>query len=291
MIAPNDNLEERSVQTKDGKVFYYLSPSISNKPTLVFLHGLTANHTQCLEIIKLLEKNGYRCLVPDLRGHGNSDKTKKQLLYKISVFTEDLHQIIDQENLNKIILAGYSFGGTIALDFSIKYQDRVSRLILISSDYKSPIEHWQIPFLLPLGKALLSFLATALLWQKRKEYYYYRHNESLTYWRATLLGFFTMPISIDFWMLREIISVNFEKSLEEIKAKTLIIQSKDDPFVSKTEISEMALKIPNSKVAIATQDSHFIATRTQQETAEFILKFLATKTKMDNEQNEPPNDN
>lgn len=278
---------EKSVQTKNGKIFYYLSVITSSKPTIVFLHGLTANHTQCSEIIKLLEKDGYRCLVPDLRGHGHSDKTKKQSLYKVSVFSEDLLQILNQEKLDQIILAGYSFGGTIALDFSIKHSDRVSRLILISSNYMSPVKHWRIPFLLPLGKALLSFMAVILLWQKRKVYYYYRHNESLTYWRATLLGFFTMPISIDLWMLREIISLDFEESLQKIKAKTLIIQSKDDPFVSRAEILTMNSKIPDSEVAVATQNSHFIATRTQEETAKFILNFLRTKPEIDNKQNEP----
>jgi pimeloyl-ACP methyl ester carboxylesterase len=181
---------------------------------------------------------------------------------------------LEQEKLDKIVLVGYSFGGTIALDFSIKYLDRVPELILISSSYTSPVIHWRIPLLLPLGKAFLSFVAWILLWQKRKVYYYYRHNESLTYWKATLLGLWTMPISIDMWMLREIISVDYEKSLHKIKARTLIIQSKDDPFVSRAEILTMNSRIPDSEIAIATQDSHFIATRTQEETAKFILNFL-----------------
>lgn len=270
----NNSLVEKSIQGKNGELFYYLSNFTSKKPTIVFLHGLTANHTQCLKIIKMLEKDGYSCLVPDLRGHGKSDKSKKRNLYKISVFVEDLRQIIDQENLEKVILAGYSFGGTIALGFTIRYSNRVSGLILISTGFISPVIHWRIPLLLPVGKAFLSFMATILLWQQRKEYYYYRHDESLTYWRATWLGFFTMPISVDLWILREIVSVDFEKFLTEIKIETLIIKSKNDPFVSEAEVLEMHSKIPNSEVAMAKQDSHFIATRTQEETAGFILNFL-----------------
>jgi pimeloyl-ACP methyl ester carboxylesterase len=269
-----NNLHEKSIQTKNGKIFYYLSPFVSDKPTVVFLHGLTANHTQCSDIISIIEENDYCCLVPDLRGHGNSDKTKKRSLYKIPIFIEDLRMIVEQENLQEIILAGYSFGGIIALDFSIKHASIVSKLILISTGYTGPFRHWGINFLLPLAKAFLEFWAMILLWQSRKEYYYYKHNESLTYWRATMLGFLTMPISIDLWMLREIISINLEKSLSKVQCPTLIIQSKKEPFVSKEEIRTMLSKIPNAEVVIAKQETHFIATKTQEETAEYMLKFL-----------------
>lgn len=267
-------LKEKSIQTKHGKIFYYLSSFVSNKPTVVFLHGLTANHTQCSKIIGLLEREGYSCLVPDLRGHGNSDKSKKRQLYETSVFIEDIHQIIDQENMPRIILAGYSFGGMIALGFTIEYPDRVSELILISTNYVGPLRHWGIGFSLPMWRGLLGFAGSALLWQRRKEYHYYRHDESLTYWRATMLGFMTMPISIDLWMIREIISTNFEKSLNKIKNRTLLIQSEDDPFISKKEIATMLSTIPNAEVVIAKQETHFIATATQEETAEYILNFL-----------------
>ena len=267
-------LKEKSIQTKRGKIFYYLSSFSSHKPTVVFLHGLTANHTQCYKIIGILEKAGYSCLIPDLRGHGNSDKSKKRQLYEIPVFIEDIREIIDQENLSKVILAGYSFGGMISLGFAIDYPDQVSELILISTNYIGPLKHWGIGFSLPIWRGLLAFAGSALLWQRRKEYYYYRHDESLTYWRATMLGFMTMPISLDLWMLREIISINYEKSLDKIKSRTLLIQSDVEPFISKKEIATMLSKIPNAKVVIAKQETHFIATETQEETAEYILNFL-----------------
>lgn len=268
------DLQEKSIKTQNGKIFYYYKKPIGNNPTVVFLHGLTANHTQCSEIVQILMANGYGCLAPDLRGHGNSDKKKTKSLYKISVFVDDLHQIVNEEKLENITLAGYSFGGTIALDFSIKHPKYIYKLILISSSYTGPLDHWHINFLLPASKVFLGSLAGLLFWQKRKVYYYYRHNESLTYWRATLLGFLTMPISVDLWIMQEIISINLIDLLPKVEANTLIIQSTDDPFVSRKEISIMEKKIPNAEVVIATQDSHFIATRTQGETANFILKFI-----------------
>ena len=274
ITAMQSKLKEKFIETKHGKIFYYLSSFPSDKPTVVFLHGLTANHTQCYKIINLLEKEGYSCLIPDLRGHGNSDKSKKRQLYEIPVFIEDIRQIVEQEKLSQIILAGYSFGGMIALGFAIEYPDLVSELVLISTNYIGPLRHWGIGFTLPIWRNLLAIAGAALLWQRRKEYYYYRHDESLTYWRATMLGFMTMPISLDMWMLRQIISIDYEKSLNKIKSRTLLIQSDVEPFISKNEIATMLSKIPNAKVVIAKQETHFIATETQEETAEYILKFL-----------------
>lgn len=268
------NQQEKFIKTASGKLFYYLAPKKTDKPTIVFLHGLTANHTQCPKIISILEAQGYSCLTPDLRGHGNSDKTKKRALYKIPVFVDDLAEIIQKEKLEKIILVGYSFGGMIALSFAAKYPKIVDKLVLISTNYIGPLRNWGIGFSLPMWRSLLGFAATALLWQRRKEYYYYRHDESLTYWRATILGFMTMPISLDLWMLRQVISINDEAKLPNIISETLLIQSKKEPFISKDEIKFMLKNIRKSEVVIAKKESHFIATEAQEETAEFILNFL-----------------
>jgi len=268
------NQEENFIETANGKIFYYLTPRKTDKPTVVFLHGLTANHTQCPKIVNMLEEQGYSCLTPDLRGHGNSDKTKKRELYKIHVFVEDLREIIRQEKLESIILVGYSFGGMIALSFAAKYPKIVEKLVLISTNYIGPLKHWGIGFSLPMWRSLFGLAGTLLLWQRRKEYYYYRHDESLTYWRATILGFMTMPISLDLWMLRQVISINDEAKLPGIACETLLIQSKKEPFISKDEIKFMLKNIRKSEVVIAKKESHFIATEAQEETAEFILNFL-----------------
>ncbi len=270
----DSELQEKILQTKNGAIFYYYRAPVEHKPIIILLHGLTANHTQFSKIIKIFIDSGYGCIAPDLRGHGRSNKTKQKSLYKIPVFVEDLNQIIEHEKLNNVILAGYSFGGIIAQNFAITHPAKVSRLISISAGCVGPLKNWHINFLLPTSKAFLGSLAVLLFWQGRKEYYYYQHDETLTYWRATMLGFLTMPISVDMWMLQEIISANVEKVLHKIRAKTLVIQSKTDPFVSKSEIDIMTREIPDVEIVIARQDTHFIATRTQEETANFILNFL-----------------
>ena len=53
------NLKEKYIETESGKIFYYLDDDFPNKPTAVFLHGLSANHTTWLQVIKIIHKNRY----------------------------------------------------------------------------------------------------------------------------------------------------------------------------------------------------------------------------------------
>ena len=69
----------------------------------------------------------YLTIAFDFCGHGKSELPK-------STYSdyEDLKAIIDKKNLSKIILIGCSYGGSVALDFTLKYPEYVSKLILIS---------------------------------------------------------------------------------------------------------------------------------------------------------------
>jgi pimeloyl-ACP methyl ester carboxylesterase len=73
----------------------------------------------------------------DFCGHGKSELPK-------GAYSDydDLKAILDKKNLSKIILIGCSYGGSVAIDFTLKYPDYVSKLILISpaiNGYKYPL--------------------------------------------------------------------------------------------------------------------------------------------------------
>ena len=267
-------LEEKFVETASGKIFYYLNDNFPNRPTAVFLHGLSANHTTWLEVIKILHENGYNSLALDLRGHGSSLKTKNRSLYKLPVFTDDLKRIIEIEKIKEFFLVGYSFGGSIAIDYAIKYPDSLLRLVLISANHTNPLEYKGTRFLTPLGYGLLNVLAFLLLWQKRKKYYYYKQGESRGYWHSVWIGLNTMPLSVNFWMLAQMGQLNFKKTIGNIKTPTLVIRAQNDPFLSAAEARDIIKAIPRAEIAIPKHPSHFLASRAQEEIAQIILDFV-----------------
>jgi pimeloyl-ACP methyl ester carboxylesterase len=270
-------IEQKWLEGANGKICYFLNKNFENRPTAVFLHGLSANHTTWDNLVQELNRFQLNILLLDLRGHGHSDKSKKRNLYKIPVFTEDLKEIIEKENLSQIILFGYSFGGFIALDYTIKYPKSVATLILISANHTNPLRYMHLNLLTWPAYGAANLLAWLLIWQKRKKYYYFNQATDLGYWRSTLKGYLTMPLSINLWMLSENAHIDFSQDLGKIACPTLIIKSRSDHLVSQAETADMARKIKFSKSVVMDETSHYLASRHQTMISGVIIDFLREK--------------
>jgi pimeloyl-ACP methyl ester carboxylesterase len=71
----------------------------------------------------------------DLRGHGQTELGDDEI--SIETYSEDLHGLLDDLNIDKINLVGFSMGGAVALDFAVRYPDIISSLILMACFYKA----------------------------------------------------------------------------------------------------------------------------------------------------------
>ena len=89
----------------------------------------------------------YRVIAIDTRGHGQSPRGNKP--FTIKQFANDLLDFMDERNIEKAHLLGFSDGGNIALAFALKHPERVDKLILnganlfpsgVKRRYQWPIE-------------------------------------------------------------------------------------------------------------------------------------------------------
>lgn len=271
----SDNFSRsKFLETDKGQIAYFFNNEFSGRPTVVCLHGLSSNHTTWNVLTRALRPHRINILAVDQRGHGHSDKTKNHDWYKFPVFTEDLRRIIVKENLSKVILLGYSYGGFIALDFIDKYPEKVSCLILISTSHVSPWRYQWLSFFTWSAHYILDFFAWLVLWHGRKQYLYFNYEHGGGYWKATFNGLLTMPLSINFWMLAEIAHVDFSGSISKITCPTLLIKSKKDALVSERGANDMLQKIKPAKLAIFDVKTHFLGTRYQEKIADEIINFL-----------------
>jgi pimeloyl-ACP methyl ester carboxylesterase len=97
--------------------------------TLVLLHGTNDQAGTWARIVPLLAAR-YRLILPDLAGHGESEPKTGPI--PISLVLDQLHDILERENAEDVVLAGNSFGGWMAILYTLLHPSRVKRLVLES---------------------------------------------------------------------------------------------------------------------------------------------------------------
>ena len=98
---------------------------------LVLLHGLGLDHS----IWKSIARNcapSARIIMPDLRGHGLSGTPEG--IYTMDAMATDVKRLLDRIKIEKIVLAGHSMGGYVALAFAKEYPDLLNGLILVTTN-------------------------------------------------------------------------------------------------------------------------------------------------------------
>jgi len=75
------------------------------------------------------EPGRYRVMVFDARGSGESEYTSPES-YTHEQWTADINAIREWAGVEKIVMAGVSYGGFLSLEYAIRYPDTVSALVL-----------------------------------------------------------------------------------------------------------------------------------------------------------------
>ena len=115
--------------TLDGYRFAFVDAG--SGPPLLLLHGLGGSLYDWRHLLDELAED-HRVIVPDLLGAGESDKPEHGD-YSVVAQARRLRGLLDHLKIEKISLAGNSYGGGIALAFAQYWPDRMNRLVLINS--------------------------------------------------------------------------------------------------------------------------------------------------------------
>ena len=139
------NFPEKYIMIDDCKIRYldynrHIHKSDNNRShTLVLLHGIGASCERWIKTAPELSKY-FRVIIPDIIGFGYSCKPKECytmdfFIYFMVKFLENLN-IVDMNdnnnNGNKIIIVGSSFGGLLAVEFAMRFSNLVEKLVLVS---------------------------------------------------------------------------------------------------------------------------------------------------------------
>ncbi len=115
-------------QTDLFNLHYFDNSNIQE--TIVFLHGFTGS-SRDFKLPDVISSN-YRCLIPDLPGHGRT-QILDEAYFTTSGQVTLLKQWLNSLGLTKFHLFGYSMGGRLALQFAVENYSQLQSLILVST--------------------------------------------------------------------------------------------------------------------------------------------------------------
>jgi proline iminopeptidase len=123
-----------SIQTPKGK-FNVWTKRFGNNPRIKLLllnggPGATHEYFECME--SFLPAEGVEFIYYDQLGCGNSDNPGDTSMWDLARFVEEVEQVRQGLNLDKnnFYLLGHSWGGILAMQYALKYQDHLKGLII-----------------------------------------------------------------------------------------------------------------------------------------------------------------
>jgi proline iminopeptidase len=110
----------------------YVNEYGTGKPVVLLGGGPGLNPNYLVLVCQKM--TGYRFIIPDQRGSGQSKMDKiDSLNMSTDKHVEDLEALRVHLKLSRLVIGGHSWGGMLAFAYAAKYPDKVERLILLGS--------------------------------------------------------------------------------------------------------------------------------------------------------------
>lgn len=93
---------------------------------LIILHGVFGSLDNWMTLGKRFSEN-FQVWLVDQRNHGHSPHSEEM---SYPIMAEDLKNFITAHHIENAVVLGHSMGGKVAMEFALKYADKISKLII-----------------------------------------------------------------------------------------------------------------------------------------------------------------
>ena len=267
MSQANDVMSQQGqyVQANGLKMYY---EEYGNGEPLVLIHASLATGAGNWKAYVPYLSPHFRLIMPDLRGHGRTNNPQGEI--RLPTLTDDLVAFIQELNLEKPFLCGWSGGGDIALDIGIRYPNLVKAMVVggvthrVSEEYFESIRAMgaEAP-----GKVDIEQFEKAM--PQFAELLRIVHSQSSEHWK-------TLLTQISHEMLEP--TLPSHDDLKKIDAPTLIIWGDRDQFLPVEDALELYRLLPNAELAVLPNVDHSISRTRVEQFANLTKDFLFCHT-------------
>lgn len=243
---------------------------MSNQHTvpIVLLHGWgnTMSGQKYHEVKKLLEKAGYTVYTPDLPGFGNNPLEKNALVFEDYIqFVHDF--VVGKIKNKKVIFIGHSFGGRIAIKFTVLYPELVEALILTgASGIPRPLNSLRKKIIYGITKVTRPLFAIppfSWFYKVFRKVIYYAIGEMDYYKAGSLQETF-----------KNVYKVSVVSDLDNITIPTLLVWGRDDTFTPLADGVFMHERIKKSQFVVLENENHKLPYENPAKFVKEIISFL-----------------
>ena len=121
--------------TRGPFTFPVIDQNNQKDEVVILLHGFPATAKSLLPLADQLANAGYRVLIPELRGYSIDARPKQRRGYKLSELTNDVKELIDTIEINRVHIIGHDWGGVVGWAFASIHPNRVASLTVVSTPH------------------------------------------------------------------------------------------------------------------------------------------------------------
>jgi pimeloyl-ACP methyl ester carboxylesterase len=235
--------------------------------TLLFMHCWGGSGRVFKLLAPHLAASNIRCILLDLRGHGDSDKVDTG--YTNQQFAMDVLGVADAVGADKFVMVGFSMSGKFAQYVSVLAPERVLGQILISA---CPASEFSIPP--EAERDWVTMAGNAKAWAEVVPAFFFRPVAPGLVWDHYVTDFAKVPAYVlqkTFDMCRE----SFVSNLASVNTRTLVLGGLHDEMQNPRFLMQQVVA-PLRYARLVTLDAaHMIPLELPAETAALIEAFLA----------------
>ncbi len=121
-------ISEREIQTRRLRV--HIREAGAGTP-VVLIHG-NCSSGAFYEDLMLAMPPGFRAIVPDLRGYGDTEPLPVDATRGCGEWADDLHALVEALDLDRFHLLGWSLGGGVVQRYAVEHPERLLSITFIA---------------------------------------------------------------------------------------------------------------------------------------------------------------
>lgn len=221
---------------------------------VLLLHGGLGNSSHFgFQLPALADR--FQVIAIDSRGQGRSTRTQATITY--DMMAADVVAVLDHLGIARASVVGWSDGGEVALKLGIRFPDRVNRLFVFGANYDATGSK---------SRTVRSATFAGYMQRCRADYQrMFRTTSGFDAMVEALLPLWRNPTGIT------------RDQLRAIRAPVAVSDGDHDELIMLDQIEEMARLIPNARLVVFRDTSHFALWQDPQSFNRAVLDFLTDR--------------